>query len=237
MLQDDQPTNPVASGQSDQIVWIGRWRFETLRMVLAVIVVVVTTAIAVEPLPKWEVRAVNDLQRFAEWPMRACSRPGCCLLFPLGLQSFGLSSVTGGLPLRSCLAGSSLDGSLHGSSGRMLIVAGLVRCWTTFRLDGGRPAAATRSSTPIDDNRVSAAASRPIGRTPLQRDTHKVAEDRPQTEQKSAVDGDGISSRASRTRISAGVPDQSRCLRSIRGDRCVAGGRVPANRAGSATRT
>jgi hypothetical protein len=77
----------------------------------------------------------------------------------------------------------------------------------------------------------------PICRTPLQRDTYKETEDRPQTEQKSALDGDGISTRSSRTRISAGVPDQCRRLWSIRGDRCAAGGRVPANRAGSATRT
>jgi hypothetical protein len=212
-------------------------------MVLAVIVVVVTTAIAVEPLPKWEVesfRAVNDLPRFAEWPMRAMQQAGMLFALPVGAAI--LWFVVG-----------------HWRPPASLMFGGIVFGWIAARVirahvDRGRPGAlldnvslgwrtpidtgcATRSSTPIDDNRVSAAASRPIGRTPLQRDTHKVAEDRPQTEQKSAVDGDGISSRASRTRISAGVPDQSRCLRSIRGDRCAAGGRVPANREGSATKT
>lgn len=87
MLQDDQSTDPVASEQPDRIVWIRRWRFETLRMVLALMTVVVATVLAVEPLPKWEVelfRAVNDLPRFAEWPMWAMQQAGMLFALPVG---------------------------------------------------------------------------------------------------------------------------------------------------------
>jgi membrane-associated phospholipid phosphatase len=87
VLQEGQSTNPIASGRSDEIVWIRRWRFETLRMVLASIGVVVATVLAVEPLPKWEVeffRAVNDLPRFAEWPMWAMQQAGMLFALPVG---------------------------------------------------------------------------------------------------------------------------------------------------------
>jgi hypothetical protein len=56
-------------------------------MVLAAIVVVMATVMAVEPLPKWEVeffRAVNDLPRFAEWPMRAMQQAGMLFALPVG---------------------------------------------------------------------------------------------------------------------------------------------------------
>lgn len=86
-MKDDESMTEMVSGASDEIVWIRRWRFETLRIVLAAIVVVVASALAVEPLPKWEVeffRAVNDLPRFAEWPMWAFQQAGMLFALPVG---------------------------------------------------------------------------------------------------------------------------------------------------------
>lgn len=86
-MQDDEATISTPNHPSDAIVWIRRWRFESLRILAALIVTVVATILAVEPLPKWEVqlfRAVNDLPRHAEWPMWAMQQAGMLFALPVG---------------------------------------------------------------------------------------------------------------------------------------------------------
>jgi len=86
-VQDDEATISTPNHPSDAIVWIRRWRFESLRILAALIVTVVATILAVEPLPKWEVqlfRAVNDLPRHAEWPMWAMQQAGMLFALPVG---------------------------------------------------------------------------------------------------------------------------------------------------------
>ena len=71
----------------DSIVWVRRWRFETLRILLSLGVLGIATAIAVRPLPGWEVnlfRAMNDLPRQAEWPMWVMQQAGMVFALPTG---------------------------------------------------------------------------------------------------------------------------------------------------------
>jgi membrane-associated phospholipid phosphatase len=91
-----RPGNPVDSdGQAtmqtsqapDSIVWVRRWRFETLRILVSLVVLGIATAIAVGPLPGWEVnlfRVMNDLPRQAEWPMWAMQQAGMVFALPTG---------------------------------------------------------------------------------------------------------------------------------------------------------
>jgi len=99
-------------------------------MVLASIVVVVATVLAVVPLPKWEVeffRAVNDLPRFAEWPMWAMQQAG--MLFALPVAAVILWFVVG-----------------HWRPPASLMFGGIVFGWISARVikayvDRGRPGA------------------------------------------------------------------------------------------------
>jgi undecaprenyl-diphosphatase len=87
LVQDDRSNISTAGNTSDQIEWVRRWRFETLRIATALIVVVTATVLAVEPLPTWEVevfRAINDLGRQAEWPMWAMQQAGMVFALPVG---------------------------------------------------------------------------------------------------------------------------------------------------------
>jgi hypothetical protein len=87
LVQNDRPIISTADHTSDEIEWVRRWRFETLRIAVALTVVVAATVLAVEPLPKWEVevfRAINDLGRNAEWPMWVMQQAGMLFALPVG---------------------------------------------------------------------------------------------------------------------------------------------------------
>jgi len=91
-----RPGNPVdsdgqATMQTSQaphsIVWVRRWRFETLRILVSLVVLGIATAIAVGPLPGWEVnlfRVMNDLPRQMEWPMWVMQQAGMVFALPTG---------------------------------------------------------------------------------------------------------------------------------------------------------
>ena len=126
------------------IKWVRRWRFEALRIAIALSVVVIATVLAVEPLPKWEVeffRAVNDLPRHAEWPMWVMQQAG--MLFALPAGAFLLWLVV-----------------RHWRPPLALVVGGIVFGWTAARVikayvDRGRPGALLDNvsfgwRTPID---------------------------------------------------------------------------------------
>ena len=78
----------MRTGQApDPIVWVRRWRFETLRILISLVVLGIATAIAFGPLPGWEVslfRVMNDLPRQMEWPMWAMQQAGMVFALPTG---------------------------------------------------------------------------------------------------------------------------------------------------------
>jgi membrane-associated phospholipid phosphatase len=144
LVQDDRSTISTADHAPDEIVWVRRWRFETLRIAAALIVVVTATVLAVEPLPKWEVevfRAINDLGRSAEWPMWVMQQAGMVFALPVGavILWFVVS---------------------HWRPPLSLVVGGIVFGWTAARVikayvDRGRPGALLEDvsygwRTPID---------------------------------------------------------------------------------------
>ena len=86
MNSDDQATMQTTQAP-DSIVWVRRWRFETLRILVSLVVLGIATAIAVGPLPGWEVdlfRVMNDLPRQMEWPMWAVQQAGMVFALPTG---------------------------------------------------------------------------------------------------------------------------------------------------------
>jgi membrane-associated phospholipid phosphatase len=86
-VQDGEAILSTPSQPQETVEWVRRWRFEGLRILVALIVVVVATVLAVEPLPGWEVevfRAVNDLPRQAEWPMWIMQQAGMLFALPAG---------------------------------------------------------------------------------------------------------------------------------------------------------
>lgn len=86
MDSDGQATRHTSQAP-DPIVWVRRWRFETVRILISLVVLVIATVIAVRPLPGWEVnlfRVVNDLPRQAEWPMWVMQQAGMVFALPAG---------------------------------------------------------------------------------------------------------------------------------------------------------
>jgi undecaprenyl-diphosphatase len=143
-VQDDRSIISTADHTPDEVVWVRRWRFETLRIAAALIVVVTATVLAVEPLPKWEVevfRAVNDLGRSAEWPMWVMQQAGMVFALPVGAVILWIVVSHWRPPLS-------------------LVVGGIVFGWTAARVikayvDRGRPGALLEDvsygwRTPID---------------------------------------------------------------------------------------
>jgi undecaprenyl-diphosphatase len=144
LVQDDRSTISTAVNTSDHIDWVRRWRFESLRIATALIVVVTATVLAVEPLPEWEVavfRAINDLGRQAEWPMWAMQQAGMVFALPVGAVILWFVVNHWRPPLA-------------------LVVGGIVFGWTAARVikayvDRGRPGALLEDvsfgwRTPID---------------------------------------------------------------------------------------
>jgi membrane-associated phospholipid phosphatase len=144
LVQDSESRISGPNGPSDTIVWVRRWRFEGLRIAIALALVVIATALAVEPLPKWEVeffRAINDLPRFAEWPMWAMQQAGMLFALPAGAIVLWLVVKHWRPPLA-------------------LVVGGMVFGWMAARVvkayvDRGRPGALLDNvsfgwRTPID---------------------------------------------------------------------------------------
>jgi undecaprenyl-diphosphatase len=144
LVQDDRSIISTADHTPDEVVWVRRWRFETLRIAAALIVVVTATVLAVEPLPKWEVevfRAVNDLGRSAEWPMWVMQQAGMVFALPVGAVILWIVVSHWRPPLS-------------------LVVGGIVFGWTAARVikayvDRGRPGALLEDvsygwRTPID---------------------------------------------------------------------------------------
>jgi len=143
-VQDREAIISTPDHQSDSIEWVRRWRFESWRILAALIVTVVATILAVEPLPKWEVaffRAVNDLPRQAEWPMWVMQQAGMLFALPAGAIILWFIVKHWRPPLA-------------------LVVGGIVFGWTAARIikayvDRGRPGALLDSvsfgwRTPID---------------------------------------------------------------------------------------
>ena len=143
-MQYSDVDNPKQNKPSDAIEWVRRWRFESLRMVAALVVTFVATVLAVEPLPAWEVdlfRAINDLPRHAEWPMWVMQQAG--MLFALGVGAAILWFVVN-----------------HWRPPAALVVGGFLFGWTAARMikayvDRGRPGALLDNvyfgwRTPID---------------------------------------------------------------------------------------
>ena len=130
LVQDDRSITSTTDNTSSHIEWVRRWRFETLRIITALIVVVTATVLAVEPLPKWEVevfRAINDLGRQAEWPMWVMQQAGMLFALPAGAVILWLVVSHWRPPLA-------------------LVVGGIVLGWTAARVikayvDRGRPGA------------------------------------------------------------------------------------------------
>ena len=143
-MQDSDVDKPKQNKPSDAIEWVRRWRFESLRIVAALIMTFVATVLAVEPLPAWEVdlfRAINDLPRHAEWPMWVMQQAG--MLFALGVGAAILWFVVN-----------------HWRPPAALVVGGFLFGWTAARMikayvDRGRPGALLDNvyfgwRTPID---------------------------------------------------------------------------------------
>lgn len=69
------------------IVWVRRWRFDGLRALVALIVLLVAVRATVDPPAAWEIdvfRAVNDLPRQAEWALWPLQQAGMALAIPAG---------------------------------------------------------------------------------------------------------------------------------------------------------
>jgi membrane-associated phospholipid phosphatase len=146
LVQNDRPIISTADHSSDEIEWVRRWRFETLRIAVALTVVVAATVLAVEPLPKWEVevfRAINDLGRNAEWPMWVMQQAGMLFALPVGAAILWIVVSHWRPPLA-------------------LVVGGIVFGWTAARvikayIARGRPGALLEDvsfgwRTPIETN-------------------------------------------------------------------------------------
>ncbi len=86
-VQDGEKIISTPSQAQEPVEWVRRWRLEGLKILVAMVVVVIATVLAVEPLPAWEVevfRAVNDLPRQAEWPMWVMQQAGMLFALPAG---------------------------------------------------------------------------------------------------------------------------------------------------------
>ena len=67
--------------------WVRRWRLDSLRAAVALVVLVVTTVLVLDPPAEWEVslfRAANDLPRQAEWALWPLQQAGMALAIPAG---------------------------------------------------------------------------------------------------------------------------------------------------------
>lgn len=68
-------------------VWVRRWRFESLRIVVSLAVLGLSGWVTVDPPARWEIevfRAVNDLPRQAEWLLWPLQQAGMALAIPVG---------------------------------------------------------------------------------------------------------------------------------------------------------
>ena len=78
---------PSESPPRGEITWIRRWRFESLRIVLSLVVLVIATALVADPPADWEIslfRWANDLPRQAEWVLWPAQQSGMALAVPAG---------------------------------------------------------------------------------------------------------------------------------------------------------
>ncbi len=129
MDSDGQATTQTTQAP-DSIVWVRRWRFETLRILVSLVVLGIATAIAVGPLPGWEVnlfRVMNDLPRQMEWPMWVMQQAGMVFALPTGAIILWFVVRNWRPPVA-------------------LVVGGIVFGWTAARIikayvDRGRPGA------------------------------------------------------------------------------------------------
>jgi undecaprenyl-diphosphatase len=67
--------------------WVRRWRLDSLRAAVALVVLVVTTVLVIDPPSEWEVslfRAANDLPRQGEWALWPLQQAGMALAVPAG---------------------------------------------------------------------------------------------------------------------------------------------------------
>jgi undecaprenyl-diphosphatase len=66
--------------------WVRRWRLESVRIALSLLVLVVATVLAVEPPADWEVslfRAINDLTSWWGWVLWVITQAGFVMAIPL----------------------------------------------------------------------------------------------------------------------------------------------------------
>ncbi len=73
--------------QKTDTTWVRRWRLDSLRAAVALVVLVITTVMVSDPPAAWEVslfRAANNLPRQAEWVLWALQQAGMALVMPVG---------------------------------------------------------------------------------------------------------------------------------------------------------
>lgn len=70
-----------------QIVWVRRWRFEGVRIVIAFVVLAIAIWATVDPPAAWEIdvfRAINDVTRRIQWLLWPAQQAGMALAIPAG---------------------------------------------------------------------------------------------------------------------------------------------------------
>lgn len=77
----------MTAESADTIVWVRRWRFEGVRILVALVVLAVAIWVAADPPAAWEVevfRVINDLPRQIQWALWPAQQAGMALAIPAG---------------------------------------------------------------------------------------------------------------------------------------------------------
>ncbi len=81
-----QPRTTMSDHKTDT-TWVRRWRLDSLRAAVALVVLVITTVVVLDPPAAWEVslfRAANELPRQVEWVLWPFQQAGMALAVPAG---------------------------------------------------------------------------------------------------------------------------------------------------------